>query len=135
MRRRLVAFSVAFVLAGVLAGCRSVAPGDRTELLPPALPAGAANFSDVEISRARNLYVAKCAKCHEFYNPANYTLKEWQSWMVKMSRKSRLDPEQEDLLSRYLAAFRPTVATEAEPRSEIRKPEPDGVNEGKKRCS
>ena len=55
---------------------------------------------------AENLYVAKCAKCHQFYHPAHYPEGDWTSWMKKMSRKSKLQPDQEELLSRYLGAFR-----------------------------
>jgi hypothetical protein len=58
------------------------------------------------VSDATELYVAKCAKCHKFYHPADYSQKEWDMWMHKMSRKSKLKPAQEELLARYLGAFR-----------------------------
>ena len=51
---------------------------------------------------ARKLYIAKCAKCHKFYDPAKYSDVEWQTWMRKMSRKSKLSPEQQELLSSYI---------------------------------
>ncbi len=51
---------------------------------------------------ARKLYVAKCAKCHKFYDPAKYTESEWQMWMGKMSKKSKLNAEQHELLSNYI---------------------------------
>src|SRR5206468_6632914 len=60
-----------------------------------------------ETSAGRKLYVAKCAKCHKFYDPAKYSDAEWHKWMAKMSKKSKLTPEQSDLLSRYIdKAFR-----------------------------
>lgn len=68
--------------------------------------ASAAGLSVQEISDATRLYVAKCARCHKFYNPAEYGDAEWHSWMTKMSRKARLKQDQQDLLSRYLEAFR-----------------------------
>ena len=56
---------------------------------------------------ARRLYVAKCAKCHKFYDPSRYSDSEWQKWMGKMSKKSKLTPEQRELLSNYIEqAFR-----------------------------
>ena len=43
-----------------------------------------------ETTAARKLYVAKCAKCHKFYDPAKYSDEEWQIWMTKMSKKAKL---------------------------------------------
>ena len=66
----------------------------------PTRPAGV--VPDDETSTARKLYVAKCAKCHKFYDPAKYSDEEWHKWMVKMSKKSKLTPEQSEILSRYI---------------------------------
>jgi hypothetical protein len=68
--------------------------------------AGAAALSTKETEAARKLYNLKCAKCHKFYDPAGYTQSEWDEWMLKMSKKSKLKPAQHDLLSRYLGAMR-----------------------------
>lgn len=110
MRQAIVGFSAALVLAVALAACTSIKPGSG--LLPPSLPAGAAGLSDGEIAQARELYVAKCAKCHGFHHPAEYTQTNWDYWMTKMSRKSKLQAAEEQLLTRYLGAFR-TEATSA----------------------
>jgi hypothetical protein len=59
-----------------------------------------------EITAARKIYVAKCAKCHRFYEPTNYAEPDWRTWMVKMNRKSKLKAEQDALLNRYLDAYR-----------------------------
>ncbi|MFM1767574.1 MAG: hypothetical protein RJA22_103 [Verrucomicrobiota bacterium] len=59
-----------------------------------------------ELSAARGVYVAKCAKCHQFYEPKGYTEPEWRTWMDKMNRKSKLKPDQAALLNRYLDAYR-----------------------------
>jgi hypothetical protein len=72
----------------VLAGCAS--PGTGAEL----------RGSPDQI--AHKLYVTKCAKCHKLYDPAKYSDDEWQMWMGKMSRKSKLTAEQRDLLSNYI---------------------------------
>lgn len=61
-----------------------------------------AELSIKEIEAARKIYVAKCAKCHKFYNPAKYSDEEWNKWMIKMSRKAKLKPQQQELLSRYI---------------------------------
>jgi hypothetical protein len=63
-------------------------------------------LSATELSAARKLSAVKCAKCHKFYEPADYSRAEWAEWMEKMRRKAKLKPEQFDLLSRYLEEAR-----------------------------
>jgi len=65
-----------------------------------------ADLSAAEVKAAKRLYNAKCAKCHKFYDPDNYPPKEWETWMQKMGKKSKLKPEQYQLLARYLETFR-----------------------------
>jgi len=91
-----------------LAGCESSAPRRAIAALPPEADehARAAGLSPGEIEGARKLHGARCARCHKFYDPGGYADAEWRAWMTKMSRKARLNPDQEQLLSRYLEAFR-----------------------------
>jgi hypothetical protein len=63
-------------------------------------------LTSAEITAAREMYAAKCAKCHKFYEPKKYSEEEWQSWMMKMGKKSRLKPDQQTLLGRYLDSYR-----------------------------
>jgi hypothetical protein len=104
------AILIAVALVTGLAGCQSSAPGDPTsrDSVPhlDAESASAAGLSAQEVNDAHKLYVAKCARCHKFYNPAEYSDAAWHSWMSKMSRKARLKSDPQELLSRYLAAFR-----------------------------
>jgi hypothetical protein len=74
--------------------------------LVTAGPARAGQMSLNDAAAARKVYVAKCAKCHKFYEPKNYTDEDWDTWMDKMSRKSKLKADQEVLLKRYLAEYR-----------------------------
>lgn len=71
--------------------------------------AGTSELSPKEIVEARKIYVAKCAKCHKFYEPRAYPEQEWRRWMESMSRKSKLTPAKEDLLEKYLDAYRAGV--------------------------
>ncbi len=68
--------------------------------------AGADELTGNEIIAARKIYVAKCAKCHRFYEPTNYAEVDWQMWMGKMNKKSKLKEPQAMLLNRYLDAYR-----------------------------
>lgn len=64
--------------------------------------AASEHLSTSELAAARKLSAVKCAKCHKFYEPMDYTRDDWAEWMQKMRRKSKLKPDQYDLLSRYL---------------------------------
>ena len=99
-----------------LAGCRSGVQHqtDARRLLAEADgSARAAGLADEEIVAAKQLYLTKCARCHKFYDPANYAAPEWDSWMNKMAKKSKLTPDQHAVLSRYLDAFRNKPTTPA----------------------
>jgi len=63
-------------------------------------------LSAAELAAARKLSEVKCSKCHKFYEPADYSQADWAEWIEKMRRKSKLKPEQFDLLSRYLEEAR-----------------------------
>ena len=75
----------------------------------------AAELSPKETADARKIYVAKCAKCHELYDPKAYTATEWVDWMKKMGKKSKLKPEQLQLLVRYTDTLRPPVTAPTKP--------------------
>jgi hypothetical protein len=89
-----------------LGGCLSIRINPSAA--PPPLPpgSGAPLLSDEQTSAARQLFIAKCTGCHKFHPPANYNAAEWNYWMAKMSRKAKLDAEQEAWLRTYLDLFR-----------------------------
>jgi len=67
-------------------------------------PSRGGELSTVELKAARKIYVGKCAKCHKLHDPASYPDEKWDEWMGKMTKKSKLKPEQAELLARYIAA-------------------------------
>jgi nitrate/TMAO reductase-like tetraheme cytochrome c subunit len=73
--------------------------------------ANASELSEKEFKEAKKIYLAKCAKCHEFYSPADYSKSDWNAWMVKMRKKSKLKPEQFDLVQRYTETLRQSGTT------------------------
>lgn len=76
-------------------------------LVAAAYPAASADELTLkELTAARKIYVAKCAKCHRFYEPTNYAENDWGKWMEKMNKKSKLKEDQARLLTRYLDAYR-----------------------------
>lgn len=71
--------------------------------------AGAVNareLSEQDVAAGKKLYVAKCARCHKFYDPSTYSDESWSEWMDKMRKKARLTSDQHELLLRYLDALR-----------------------------
>ena len=66
----------------------------------------AEELSAKQSQAAKKLYTAKFAKCHKFYDPNAYGQAEWDSWMQKMKKKSKMKAEQFDLVCRYLDALR-----------------------------
>ncbi len=84
-------------------------------LLFSALVSRAEELSAKETATAQKLYTAKCAKCHKFYDPQAYNQADWDMWMRKMKRKSKLKDEQFQLLCRYLNNIR--AEKEAETKS------------------
>ena len=107
---RFIYYSLLLTAMAFVAGCTSSAPGNRAATGPSvaeaAAMAGKAGMSSEEIRQATKLYILKCARCHKFYDPADYGETEWQSWMTKMARKARLKPDQNQLLATYLGALR-----------------------------
>ena len=96
-------------LALGLTGCKSssITSQDPARLgISDAGSVALAGLSAEEAVRARKLYRSKCARCHKFYPPADYSEAEWVSWMGKMSKKARLKSDQEQILLRYLDGFR-----------------------------
>lgn len=73
--------------------------------------APAADLSANEFNAAKKIYLVKCAKCHEFYPPADYSKTDWDAWMVKMRKKSKLKPDQFDLVQRYTETLRGSKTT------------------------
>jgi hypothetical protein len=110
MMRRFPLFCVVvLLLVGWGIGCRAAArttSSSKVTLPREARPAPRVGLPAEEIKQAARLCTNKCLRCHKLYDPAQYSDTEWRSWMTKMSKKAHLQPDQEDLLSRYLGAFR-----------------------------
>ena len=43
--------------------------------------AAAEKLSASELAAARKLSAVKCAKCHKFYEPVDYTRADWADWI------------------------------------------------------
>ena len=92
--------------AGLVACAGPSGENRTTAQAGPTAPASGQSLAPEEARQAGRLYQAKCVRCHKSYDPSAYGETEWRSWMSKMSRKAKLKPSQEDLLSRFLDQVR-----------------------------
>lgn len=87
-------FLLSFFAAVVWSSCQTGATNSSRQPLP-----------------AEKLYVLKCAKCHELYDPKNYSDTDWNFWMTKMRKKSKLKPEEFDLILSHTEMLRGAQTT------------------------
>ena len=59
-----------------------------------------------DIKKGRDVYMGKCAKCHQFYDPAAYNDFDWNHWLGRMRGEAKLNGEQAELLNRFLVTIR-----------------------------
>ena len=57
----------------------------------------------------RDLFVSKCGACHRLYDPANFTAAEWDSVLVPMQAKAKLNSEQRDKIYRWIIDVKSTA--------------------------
>ncbi len=103
-----VIFLLLLIVMG--AGCESVGVSNRTAIASLVKSAERhwtkAGFSEARLEVASRLYIVKCARCHQVYDPSDYTQSRWNFWMSRMSKTAHLDADQEQLLSQFAAAIR-----------------------------
>ena len=90
----------------LLLGLGGLTNATATPPTTPSARSGQAPLTEQETRAARKLYQVKCAKCHKFYPPDQYSDEDWHMWMEKMAKKSKLKPAQSNLLNRYLDNLR-----------------------------
>lgn len=70
-----------------------------------AVSAAASDLPDTP-EAIRKLYVAKCGSCHKLRDPNEYDAEKWESWMVRMRKKSKVSDEQYEILNKYINTLR-----------------------------
>jgi len=54
------------------------------------------------LTQGRELYVNKCASCHNLHLPSQFTKQQWDPIMNRMQKKAKLTDSQREMISRYL---------------------------------
>ena len=55
-----------------------------------------------ELAEGLSLYENNCAKCHNLYNPKDFSSEAWKPILVKMQKKAHLDDAQIASISNYI---------------------------------
>jgi hypothetical protein len=118
---RLAKVQLVVLLAALSSGgCQSPVESSRNESSSVRFNApGGGSLTPEQGQRAAQLYLTTCARCHKLYDSRRYSEAEWRSWMHKMSRKARLTPEEENLLSEWT---RPGPLRSTEPPESVNEP-------------
>lgn len=50
----------------------------------------------------RKLFISKCNGCHQLYNPGNFNAAEWDSILIPMQKKAKLDNTQRNAIYQWI---------------------------------
>ncbi len=70
---------------------------------PPVSMLGVQRGKD-QLSRGRDIYITKCARCHAVEPVRKYSQAHWDEIMPEMTEKSKLSPSEVAALDSYLKA-------------------------------
>ena len=60
------------------------------------------NTTAETLRNGRSLYITKCSGCHSVIVPASLSSEKWLEVLPEMSKKSKLLPEESELVKKYL---------------------------------
>lgn len=75
------------------------------ELTPSQIEWASNRWPQTNISmlqEGKRIYIDKCSGCHGVKNPIHYTPIQWDSIMVKMGKKAKLNKVEYDMVSHYV---------------------------------
>lgn len=79
--------------------------GSIPEPTPAHAEWAATRWTDINISRlqeGRKTYIKKCSGCHGLKNPTIYSETEWDTLMISMGKKAKLNKGEFEIISRYV---------------------------------
>lgn len=62
-----------------------------------------------QLKSGYHIYVNNCGKCHALYKPEQFSEKKWEEELPDMVSKSKLSPEEQELLVRFVYTRRTLV--------------------------
>ncbi|MEP7265186.1 MAG: hypothetical protein ABI772_11845 [Bacteroidota bacterium] len=79
----------------LLAACKS-------SLYIPDEKSVSSSASLQDLTLGRKYYVDKCSSCHALHLPAEYNHAQWQQQVDEMEVRSHINPEEKELILKYL---------------------------------
>lgn len=58
-----------------------------------------------ELQQGHDIFQNHCGKCHKLPKPEKHTKDAWQKILVKMAPKAKINPEQSDLVYKYVVNY------------------------------
>jgi len=89
----------AFASASILVGC---APKVVVEQEVTPLKALAETKPEVKYLDGKTLFDNNCGKCHELYQPSQYSKAQWSKIVPAMAKEAKLNAEQENQILLYV---------------------------------
>ncbi len=53
-----------------------------------------AKYTETQIAEGKAIFVGYCQKCHQLYQPTDFSVKKWDKILPEMSQKAELSAEQ-----------------------------------------
>jgi hypothetical protein len=66
----------------------------------------------VKLEQARLTYINRCSGCHNLIRPADHSLDQWETLLDKMAPKSRLGPNEKEMIWMYLVTVKREEASQ-----------------------
>ena len=57
-------------------------------------------------TEGKKLYEASCARCHDLYNPSDFSAEEWKPIMVKMQKKAKISDAEAATIYAYVTTLK-----------------------------
>lgn len=103
------ALATTILLLGAVSCAPSIPPPTLLDAARAAETWPEATLADLE--EGHSLFVRRCAGCHNLPDPRSRGRSEWMKIAPKMARDARFNPQQAELVTRYLICMseRPTT--------------------------
>jgi cytochrome c5 len=83
----------AFASASLLVACAPKVIIEN-QVTPVKVVETPANQSDLDLAEGKTLFYENCGKCHDLFQPSQYSKAQWSKIVPEMAKKAELNEEQ-----------------------------------------
>lgn len=99
-----------FVISGISFLLVECSTGKKTTSATPTIPSTdnpvvgeiKRNFTPAQMEEGKTIWEGKCARCHKLYSPGSYTVHKWESILVRMNPKAKLNQDEAGKVRAYI---------------------------------